>query len=114
MEVVPSDHPLLRDPRSSVVFTPARVVTGLKKYGLKLGWEKHMGLLAPQERALVRILQAALAAKKKALLTEREFKEEVRAGAAGRILVTNQEPWRIFQYYRGHLVRIGIVEVVRK
>lgn len=44
-------------------------------------------------------------------ILEATLMSELKAAAEKGILVTKQDPWRIFQYYRGQLIQLGVIRM---
>lgn len=101
---------------------PTRSGPRVKRYKRKLAYrvvfsqdsEAHMniyGRLPPQACALLDILVEAMQAKDEPVFTEGELQALIEQKKE--LLNTKQDPWRIFQYYRGKLISVGFLRFHR-
>ena len=63
-----------------------------------------------QAKDLAHIVKAELRSR----WTEPELKQVIHAAARSGALKTKQDPWRIFQYYRSHLLNAGILRLTTR
>lgn len=81
-----------------------------RKYSLKNPVDSGVTLdIPPQAMVCLRILTRAIKDNGGEYVTEEDLKKAVVKAAEEKTLVTRQDPWRIFQYYRPTLLRMGLI-----
>jgi hypothetical protein len=73
--------------------------------------KQQVAKLAPQAQVLCDIIEIISSGRTASEFTEIELKPLVMQH--GHMLCTKQDPWRIFQYYRGKLISIGFMRLTR-